>query len=254
MTSYPYSVFSSFDQTALIRPSTDSFAWSVASKLSFDLGRKLGGTNINIVTHFADAVPDDILMTKDLLLVGRPSLIPVISQMAHVMPAPFESGSDIAQEKEPQFSYSETGGIPVGYIEIFTSPWDSRLAVLSVLGNEEDGLDAAASVLLTSSVRNQLAGNLIVALNDKVIVDNVDTTTNSQTSPSIVFPGVQNSDENIQTENNGGINISLSMVVLMVVVILAGLGIVILLVKDRWERHGNGVGGQGTPDKSEETK
>ena len=234
LTSYPYSVFSTFDQAALVLPGSDSFAWSVASKLSFDLGRKLGGSSINLPTFYADEVPDNILRTKDLMLIGRPSDMPVIAQFSPVMPAPFEEGKDIAQEKNPQYLFAATNSLSVGYIQAFSSPWDSKLAVLTISGNMDEGLDAAATALLTSSVRKQLAGNFITVLNDKTIVQKVESESTSPTSPEIVLPNSQDSGKN---EPTGKINIGLPLIVLMVVIIFAGIGIVVLLIMDRKDRR-----------------
>jgi len=233
LTSYPYPVFSTFDQTAMVVPSNDSFAWKVASKLSFDLGRRLGGSSINLPTYYAYDVPDNILRTKDLMLVGRPSNLPVIDQFSQVMPAPFEAGQDIVQENNSQYSFAANNSLPVGYVEAFSSPLDSKLSVLMISGNMDEGLDAAATSLLTSSVRKQLDGNFITVLDDKAIVQNIVSEQASQTLPEVVFPSNQDTGENAPTDK---INISLPLIGLIFVAILAGIGIVVLLIMGKGER------------------
>jgi hypothetical protein len=230
LTNYPNSVFSVFDQTALILPDSDSFAWSVASKLAFDLGSKLGGPTINIATYYADAVPDDILKTNDLILVGRPSTISVMNQFAEVMPAPFENDRDIAQEKNPQYSFLMTDTVPVGYLEVFSSPWDANRAVLTVAGNMNQGLDAAATTLLNPSVKGQLVGNFIVALDNKIIVQKINVASPSQTDSQVVVENNQTSAENGETNSTNYININLVTIGIIAIVGLLILGVIVWFV------------------------
>lgn len=233
LATYPNSIFSTFDQTAFILPSGDSAAWSIASRLAFDLGKNLGGGNVNIATYYADAIPEDELRTKDLILVGRPSAMPVLAQLSEVMPAPFEKGSDIARETNPQYSFSITDGVPVGYVQAFSSPWDSKLSVLTVLGNRNEGLESAANALLTSSIQKQMVGNFIVVLNDKIIVQKIDVAPTSQTSPQIILPDGQQPGDTTQTGNASKINVSLPVLVLIVVLVLIIIGVIVFLVMDK---------------------
>ena len=230
LANYPNATFSAFDQTALVLPSNDPFAWSVASKLAFDLGRQLGGANFDIAAYYADAVSDDVLRARDLLLVGRASTMPVMTKFSQVMPAPFENGKDIAQEKDPQYSFLVTENVPMGYIQVFSSPWDSKLTVLSISGNANEGLDSAVTALLSSTYRRQMVGNFVVVMKNKLIVQKVDVTNSSQTSPEIILPNSQNSDNTEQTGSTGKINVSLPLVVLVVVIILVAMGIIVFFV------------------------
>ncbi len=251
LTKYPTSVFSTFEQTAFVLPKGDPTAWSIASKIAFDLGKKLGGSPINVASYYGDDVPDDVKKSMELILVGRPSAMPVISQFSEVMPASFENGQDIAVEKDPQYSYLVTASVPVGYIQVFSSPWDSKLAVLAVSGNMDEGLDAASTALLTPSIRGRLTGNLIVVLDDKIIVRQVNLAASSQTSPEIVVAGNQQSTASGQTGKTSKINISLPLIVMIIAFILAGAGVVILLIINRQERRVRKVGVMNKQESSE---
>ena len=245
LANYPYSALSTFDQTALILPSGDPFAWSAASKLAVDLGRKLGGANINIDTYYADAVPEDVLRGRDLVLVGRPSTMPVIAQLSEMMPAPFEKGSDIAQQQDSQYSFSSTDRVPVGYIQVFSSPWDSKLAVLTVSGNMDEGLGSAATALLTSSVQKQMIGNYVVVLNDKIIVQRISAASTSPTSQQVILPSTEESGDTGQTGKTGKINISLPLIVLIVVLILVAIGVYVFFVMDKGDNRGKEINNSG---------
>jgi cellulose synthase operon protein B len=230
LTNFPNSSFSTFDQTALVLSRSDAFAWSVASDLAFDLGRKLGGANINIATYYDDAVPDEILRSKNLIVVGRPSTLPLIAQLSQAMPAPFDKGQNIAQEKDPQYSFAVTEDTPVGYIQLFASPWDPKLAILTVLGNKDESLKAAATALLTSSIQGKMLGNLITVLNNNIIIRNINMTASPSATPQIVLPSVQQSGDTDQGGNIQKINASLPFIVRIVVVILAVLGVVVIFI------------------------
>lgn len=237
LTKYPASVFSTFDKTAFVVTRGDPAAWSTASKIAFDLGKKLGGSPINVVTYYADDVPDNALKSMELILVGRPSTMPVMSQFSEVMPAAFENGQDLAVEKDPQYSYLVTSSVPVGYLQVFSSPWDSNLAVLAVSGNSDEALDAAAAALLTPSIRKGLAGNLIVVLKNKIITQQVNLPGSSGDSPSIVAVGDQETSGDGQTGRGGKINISVPLLVMIVAFILAAAGVVLLLIFNKRERR-----------------
>ncbi|MCB0120244.1 MAG: cellulose biosynthesis cyclic di-GMP-binding regulatory protein BcsB, partial [Anaerolineales bacterium] len=55
-----------------------------------------------------------------------------------------------------------------GYLEILPSPQNNEHVILTVLGNKQQGLDWAASALLTPSMREQLHGNFAL-VNDTQI-------------------------------------------------------------------------------------
>ena len=58
---------------------------------------------------------------------------------------------------------------PMGYLELLPSPWNPDNMVLAVLGNGSQGIGWAATSLITSNLRSQLAGNFAV-VNDRQII------------------------------------------------------------------------------------
>jgi hypothetical protein len=134
-----------------------------------------------------------------------------------------------------------TASVPVGYVEVFSSPWNSNLSVLTVSGNMDEGLGAAANTLLPPSVKDQLVGNFIIALSNQIIVQAIPVSLTSQTSPQLVVAN-QSTPENGQTGNAEDINISLPYIVLIIVFILIALFVIVFLIigkQDRSDRNAN---------------
>jgi len=89
------------------------------------------------------------------------------------LPAPFSTGSDIANENNNfQVTYRIPPDSPMGYIETIVSPWNSNNVVLAILGNTTQGVSWAASALIDPLLRSRLAGNFVVVNNQQVLTSN----------------------------------------------------------------------------------
>jgi hypothetical protein len=78
---------------------------------------------------------------------------------------PFEKGSDITQGKFLQVTYQIPPEVPIGYVELMPSPWNSEKVLIAVLGNTVTGVNWGISALVDAPLRSQLAGDFAV-IND----------------------------------------------------------------------------------------
>lgn len=166
---YPEPFFPDFDQTAFVVSKEDPASWSVASRIAFDMGGKITGSVSNAAVAFAEAVPETLRTARNLMIIGRPSQMPILQELATSMPAPFEPGSDIAQEPLQDAAFQVPSDIPVGYLQVFSSPWDANKVIWALTGNGEEGLNLAANTLDLPEQFSQLAGNFAVAYQDQII-------------------------------------------------------------------------------------
>lgn len=172
---YPSPFVPNLVNTAFIVPKDNSVSWDIASQVAYDLGSETGGVYIDLAVAFADSVPDEIRNERDILLIGQPNEMPFMSELSGNMPAPFDVGSDIATETISGFTFDVSPDIPVGYLEVFLSPWNAQNTVMVISGNSTDGLVWAADSLLDSEKFAELRGNLAVLYDDQIIPYAVDT-------------------------------------------------------------------------------
>lgn len=230
LTSYPSNLFPTFDNTGFVLAHDDPTGWSVAGQIAFDLGKSIGGTVVNPTVVYGDAVPDTFLKEKGLVVVGQPSKLPVMSQLAQSMPAPFPSGKDVANEPSPEFSFNVSADKPVGYLQVFGSPSNAKYAILTLSGNSGDGIKAAGYSLLTPTIRGNINGNLAVIYNNKVITASVPALAQAQPTAMTV---VQANSTTASNNQNGPFQITLASVGVAIVVIFVIVGLVVLLLGDR---------------------
>jgi hypothetical protein len=101
--------------------------------------------------------------------------------MNYAMPAPFSIGSDVSNEDFFQVDYLISPDSPLGYLELFSSPWNADNGVLAILGNTQQGLNWASSTLIDPTLRSRLAGNY-AEINGRQVITH-DTRTNMLSSP-----------------------------------------------------------------------
>jgi hypothetical protein len=63
--------------------------------------------------------------------------------------------------------------VNVGYLELFTSPWNSQNAILAVMANSADGLPLAGNMLLQEESVGRLGGNFSIIYGSQIL--NTDT-------------------------------------------------------------------------------
>jgi cellulose synthase operon protein B len=163
LSQYPYPFISSptLGDVGFVLASNDVESWRAASQLASQLGRRATGQLLAPKLAFANMLSDEFLQNH-LIVVGMPTQLSLIGQMADVMPAPFEPGSNMVTERTLTVEYRLPEGASLGFIELFTSPWNTERSVLAVLGSTPEGLGWAFNAMTDSSLRGRVTGNYVV--------------------------------------------------------------------------------------------
>ncbi len=171
LASYPgdFTTHPLLESTGFVLPNADPTAWGVASQIAFDLGNSSGAALPDLAVAFADAVPETLRQARDLIIIGRPSQLPIIGEMKDIMPAPFEPGSDLATERNMNVIYRIAPGTSVGYLEIFPAAWDKQRTLLTVLGSTDQGLEWAGNALTLPKLRGRLGGNYAFINGEQIV-------------------------------------------------------------------------------------
>jgi cellulose synthase operon protein B len=166
----PFIYHSTLGSTAFVLERNDPESWRDAMQIAFFLGDHANGPLIQLSAFYGDAMPVTERSKYHLLVVGRPSQMPIVAEMNNDLPAPFISGGDIVSDTGNfQVTYRIPPNSPMGYIETMLSPWNSENVVLAVLGNTAQGVNWAATALVDSTLRGQLGGNFAVVNNKQII-------------------------------------------------------------------------------------
>lgn len=225
LSAYPAPFLPTFDRTAFVLSSTDSFSWSVAEQIAYDLGSNTGGSIINLVAAYADNVPEPIRRERNLLVLGRPSKLQIIQQFGQSMPGPITANSDIPEEPAAQLKFRISKDTPLGFLEIFESPWNSERSIVAVLGSNDIGLSSAGMALLTPALRSQLTGNFAIVYKDQITTSQITPKKVIKPTPTIT-PSAQ-----AQPESKGSNYYALAALILIGVVIV--LVVVMIIIRQR---------------------
>lgn len=158
----PFTVDPNLASVAFVVPQDDASAWRVAAQMAFYLGDQSDARLADFAVAFADAVPQTLRDERDLILVGRPSQLPLIAELGEALPGPFEAGSDVATEKNSLVVYRLPDGASVAYVQLLAAPWDAQRTILTVLGNTDEALAWAGAAVTTPALANRLAGNFVI--------------------------------------------------------------------------------------------
>lgn len=173
---------------AFVLARNDPTGWDVASKIAFDIGAFASIPIANLESAFGDSVPQDIREQHSLILVGRASTLPILSDVNEALPAPFAPASDEAIQPALLVNYRLLPGVSVGYLQLIPSPWKPGNTVLVVAGNTEAGVPMAAEKLIRPEFSSKLNGDFSVIYNDQVLT--TDTRLGQSKEPLIAgLPG-----------------------------------------------------------------
>jgi hypothetical protein len=186
----PFSNVPNLDKTTFVLPSSDPSAWKVAGNLAYNLGGSAGGAVLSLQATFASAVNELPAGGQNLIVVGKPTTLPLISELGDALPARFDPGSNVAILDNQQVTYRFSDTKSLGYLELAAAPWDNTSVVLAVLGTTDDGIAYAGNGLIDSKIRSTLKGNF--ASLDEDIASVVDTRTGLGIGrpPSELGPGL----------------------------------------------------------------
>ena len=125
--------------------------WGTAAAVAFTMGDKLDDALSQVSVQFEDDLDLNELAANNVVLLGKPSQLPVIYDWSDLMPAPFSAGSEVPYDPASRIVYRVVEGSTVGYLELFSSSWASDKSVLLVSGNSEDGVALAGNFAIVSS-------------------------------------------------------------------------------------------------------
>lgn len=165
----PFVLGPQLSNLAFVLAPNDPTGWNLAAQIAFDLGDRSEAMLANLAVAYADAVPEEVRQGRDLIVVGRPSTLPILAELGDALPAPFAPGSDMATERNLQVIYNLPPGTDVGYLELLAAPWNNQRAVLAVLGSTNQGLQWVGAALTVPGLRSQLAGNFAAISGDQVV-------------------------------------------------------------------------------------
>ena len=109
---------------------------------------------------------------SSLIVIGKSSTIPLLSQFNDQLPAPFDFASDTASESNMQVVYRIPNGMSVGYLELLSSPYNAEKPILVLAGNTDDGVTLAGNALLQNELSSQLTGVFAVTNGTQIATGN----------------------------------------------------------------------------------
>jgi len=165
----PFSYDLTLNNTAFLLPRDDLDAWQSAAQIAAYLGDQVSGPITTLSVFYGDDLPEAEREKYNLLLVGRPTQLPIINDVNAALPAPFSQGNDVASEANFQVTFRIPPDSPLGYLELISSPWNTENVVLAILGNTTQGVDWAASSLFDPEISPRLAGNFAVVNDQQVL-------------------------------------------------------------------------------------
>lgn len=183
-----FATHSDLGDIAFVLPKSDPASWKIAGKLAYRLGETVTPFITNLSVAYADDVPQIMRDNYSMIVIGRASTLPFVTEINDSLPAPFDFATDTASERQMQIIYRIPQGVSVGYLELMASPFNSERTLLVIAGNTNDGLVFAGNTLLVNELQNQLAGVFAVT-------NGVQVATGKASAPfSIVGAGVPGSE------------------------------------------------------------
>jgi hypothetical protein len=213
---------------AFVLGTADPNGWNVAAQVAADLGRQMQGTLVDLVVAYGNAVPEQVRKERDLLLIGRPGKLALVSELGSILPAPFAPGSNLASEPDAPVAYRTARDASLGYLELLPAPWNNERTVLAVLGSTDQGLIWAGAALTTPKQRGALTGNLAVIHDEQI--DSRDTRPKVTAAPT-----PQSAATTTQPEEAKRPNIFLLLAASVVALIMLGGAIALVMW---WRRRG----------------
>lgn len=206
---------------ALVLSPDDPTSWEVATAIVFDLGAQMQGPLVDLAVVYGNTLPAQIREERHLLLVGRPSRLPLIDELDGALPAPFDGG-DLATEPEALIVYRTGEDVSMGYLQLLAAPWNDERTILAVLGSSDTGLEWAGAALTTPELRGKLAGNLAVVQDEQV--ESSDT---RSADAAVAAAEAAEAEAEAEAEEHSGEH-SLDQQSIMLLLALAGGALVVL--------------------------
>lgn len=165
----PFTFDAELGDTAFVLPKNDLDAWRSAVKISSYLASQANPPIVTLSAYFGDEFPQDQRQNFHVIMVGKPSQLPVVGELGQLLPIPFEAGSDKALEGNMRVIFNIPPDVPLGYVELLASPWNPENIIIAVLGNNTQGVVWASSALTDAALRSQISGNLLIVNGAQVL-------------------------------------------------------------------------------------
>lgn len=233
----PFTLNPSLATTAFVVPQNAPVAWNAAALLAFHMGRPTRDAILQPVVAFADNVPADVRTARDLLIIGRPGNLPILTDLSDVLPAPFDPGSNVPRSVDTPVVYRVPPDASVAYLQMITAPWNPERVVVAVLGSDDASLEQATIMLIDPRQRTRLASTLaiidpqqrVTLGNGRAIVTGPSPTPAATVTP-VAEPAAQPTVQPVQptpvpAQNTSSNNLPLLLVALLAAVI--GVGVVV---------------------------
>ncbi len=172
---YPFANQPNLSNLAFVVAKNDPAAWNDAAQIGYLLGRRASGAIIDFALAYDGEITDKVRQSHDMIVVGLPNNLKLMTDLNKSLPAPFDPGSNVAVLKGQQVTYRFPADTDLGYLELMTSPWNSSYSILSVVGSTPGGIHLSSTTLTDTAQYSQLKGNLAIIANKTITV--VDTRT-----------------------------------------------------------------------------
>ena len=168
--SYPnlFLTHSDLGDLAFVLPKSSLDSLRIAGKLAYNFGKTATPLIPNLTASYADDVSKEVRTNKTMIVIGKASASPLVSELNDRLPAPFNLKDDTASEGNMQITYRVPAGVSVGYLELLNSPFNIEKSILVVSGNTDQGLVMAGDALVQADLVSQLAGLFVVTNGTKI--------------------------------------------------------------------------------------
>lgn len=166
---FPFAFDPLMNDLAFVLSENDPTGWNVAAQIASQLGNVNRAQLAGLEAYYAGSVPDAARQERNLIIVGRPGGLEILSELNDALPAPFEPGTELVSQENIQVSYRLEPGVDVGYLELLPAPWNSDRTILYVGGSSDLGLRWAGAALQFGRLRSQLQGNLAFISGEQVV-------------------------------------------------------------------------------------
>lgn len=186
------------NSTAFVLPKNNLEAWRGAAKIASFLASEANPPIVTLSAFYGDEFPEDRRKDYHVILIGRPSQLPVVDELSRVLPVPFEAGSDSAVEGNLRVIFDIPVDVPLGYVELLVSPWNPKNVIVALLGTSSQGEIWAVSAMTDAALRSQISGNFVIVNGLQILASDTrvfpisDITPSAQETPDVsinVTPG-----------------------------------------------------------------
>jgi cellulose synthase operon protein B len=167
---HPFSSEPTLSSLAFILAKNDPSTWDTAARIALQLGRQAAGALFNLAVAYDGEVPDDIRNNRNLIVIGLPANMQLLSEINESLPAPFEKGTNVAVLPGQQVAYRFPADSDLGFLELLASPWNSQRVILTVVGTSPNGVQLSGNALTNALLRNRLKGNFVLVNGESLSV------------------------------------------------------------------------------------